>query len=152
MIKIIKGDILEASEDVIAHQVNCQGVMGSGVAKQIKEKYPEVYKKYKNYVNNFEFKSLLLGNCQIVETTKEKYIANLFGQFGYGIKEQQTNYKALEESLFSLKVSAKDNHKTLALPFKIGCGRGGGDWDIVYKIIEDVFQDYDVTLYQYDEI
>lgn len=42
MIKHIKGDIFQSSADVILHQVNCQGVMGSGVAKQVREKYPDV--------------------------------------------------------------------------------------------------------------
>lgn len=40
MIKHIKGDIFQSGADVILHQVNCQGVMGSGVAKQVREKYP----------------------------------------------------------------------------------------------------------------
>ena len=31
MIKIIHGDILDATEVFICHQVNCQGVMGEGV-------------------------------------------------------------------------------------------------------------------------
>ncbi|WP_411668007.1 hypothetical protein [Bacillus subtilis] len=39
MIKIIQGDLLEAKENIIAHQVNCKGVMGSGIALQIKKKY-----------------------------------------------------------------------------------------------------------------
>ena len=30
MIKHIKGDILNSNTDMIVHQVNCQGVMGSG--------------------------------------------------------------------------------------------------------------------------
>lgn len=29
-----------------------------------------------------------------------------------------------------------------------GCGIANGDWKIVYKIIEEVFRDYDVTLYK----
>lgn len=35
-----KGDVLEALRkgevDIVIHQTNCQGVMGSGIAKQIK--------------------------------------------------------------------------------------------------------------------
>ena len=150
MIKIVQSNILNAPEDILAHQVNCIGVMGSGLAKQIKIKYPEVFKEYQKYINTYEYKSLVLGNCQIVKATDEKYIANLFGQFGYGRKEQQTNYKALEESLFSLKVMAKDSHKSIAIPYGIGCGLGGGDWNIVYGIIEEVFGDYDVTIYKLD--
>ncbi|WP_396136111.1 hypothetical protein [Brevibacillus brevis] len=32
-VKIVNGDLLQATEDIIGHQVNCQCVMGSGVAK-----------------------------------------------------------------------------------------------------------------------
>ena len=47
MIKHIKRDIFKSGADLICHQVNCQGVMGSGIAKQVREKYPKVYKEYK---------------------------------------------------------------------------------------------------------
>lgn len=47
MIKTVEGNILDAEEDIICHQVNCKGVMGAGLAKQIKSKYPNVYKDYK---------------------------------------------------------------------------------------------------------
>ena len=32
MIKVVNGSLLDATEDILCHQVNCQGVMGSGVA------------------------------------------------------------------------------------------------------------------------
>ena len=35
MIKTVVGDILDATEDIICHQVNCRGVMGAGVAKTL---------------------------------------------------------------------------------------------------------------------
>ena len=33
MIKIVDGSLLDATEDILCHQVNCQGNMGAGVAK-----------------------------------------------------------------------------------------------------------------------
>ena len=42
------GNLLNAPQKVIAHQVNCQGKMGSGVAKVIRDKYPKVYETYLN--------------------------------------------------------------------------------------------------------
>jgi len=146
MIKMVDDNILQATEDIIAHQVNSMGVMGSGIAKQIKEKYPEVFDQYRKFFINNKFTAL--GKCQIVKTEDNKYIANLFGQYNYGRDKQYTDYKALEEALFSLKVSAKDHKKSVAIPFNIGCGLAGGSWEVVYKIIEEVFQDYDVTLYR----
>ena len=35
MIKTVYGNILDATEDIICHQVNCQGVMGAGVAMDL---------------------------------------------------------------------------------------------------------------------
>lgn len=43
-IEIIEGNILDYKEDIIVQQVNCRGVMGSGLAKQIMNKYPSVSK------------------------------------------------------------------------------------------------------------
>lgn len=148
MIKIVQGNILDAPEDVIAHQTNCMGVMGSGLAKQIREKYPKVFEEYQSYINKYKF--VTLGSFQIINVGNNKYIANLFGQYGYGRNKQYTDYKALEEALFSLKVCCKENNKSVALPYNLGCGLAGGNWDIVYKIIEEVFSDYDVTIYKLD--
>lgn len=38
MINYIDGNMLEFDADILCHQVNCKGVMGGGVAKQIREK------------------------------------------------------------------------------------------------------------------
>ena len=46
MIKVVKGNLLDATEAIIAHQVNCQRKMNSGVAKAIREKYPIVFDIY----------------------------------------------------------------------------------------------------------
>ena len=97
MIKIIDGDILQASEDIICHSCNCQGVMGGGVAKQIKEKYPDIYRQYKKLCDRTESKELL-GSVQLIGCDDGKIIANLFGQYKYGTDKQQTDYKALEEA------------------------------------------------------
>lgn len=49
-------------------------------------------------------------------------------------------------------LEGKDLCRTsVALPYKIGCGRGGADWEMVYKIIEEELKDYDVELWRLDE-
>jgi hypothetical protein len=40
------------------------------------------------------------------------------------------------------------DNDSIALPYNLGCGLASGDWNIVYKIIEEVFNDYDVTIYK----
>ena len=149
MIKHIKCDIFESGAHVICHQVNCQGVMGSGIAKQVRTKYPNVYTEYKKWCDISSPKALL-GKSQFVETV-EKYdtsflgIFNLFGQekFGYDGK-CYTDYNALYKCFTKVKECLPTDRKyTVAIPYLMGCHRGGGDWNIVYKMIEEVFGDSD---------
>ena len=71
MIEIKKGDLLKSNADVIVHQTNCLGIMGSGVAYQIKKKYPQVFQEYykfcKEYYDNNNL-SELLGNVLFVKS------------------------------------------------------------------------------------
>ena len=46
---IIDDNIFNCTENISVHQTNCQGVMGHGIALQIKNKYPEVFNAYYHY-------------------------------------------------------------------------------------------------------
>lgn len=144
MIKIVNKNIVKAEESVIAHQVNCKGVMGSGVARAICNKFPEVYDEYRKFLSNTND---VLGCVQYVVIPREKkIIANLFAQDNYGYDKQYTDYDALESCFLNLA------HKSLvpiAMPYKIGCGRGGGDWDnVVFPMIDKIFTGRTVVLYK----
>ena len=141
--------VFDTEAEVVAHQVNCLGVMGSGVAKQVKELFPEVYTSYRNHCI-IEDKSVLLGCCLMVKTTKTspQYIANIFGQFGYGSDgRRRTDYQAVETSLRYLRshMKMRDLH-TVAIPYKMSCDRGGGDWNIVKELINQNLNDIDVII------
>ena len=144
MIKHIKCDIFESGADIICHQVNCQGVMGSGIAKQVRERFPEVYKHYVSECKKYSPEEIL-GGTQLIQVNETTHIANLFGQNQYGYDGKvYTCYKALRDAIFETAVWATLNEKkTIAFPYKIGCARGGGDWNVVYKMIEEVFADSD---------
>lgn len=142
------GNIVDSEAKLIAHQVNSIGVMNSGVAKDIKEKWPEVFNQYKKVVDSAMDKSKLLGTCQVCMTEDGKYIANLFGQedFGYDGK-RYTSYDALYEAMVSLADFCKENNiKWISIPRFIGCGRGGGSTRIVSSIIEEAFRDCHIML------
>ncbi|MNI53229.1 Macro domain protein [compost metagenome] len=121
--------------------------MGSGVAKVLKEKYPIVYTSYMDFCKN-KTPDELLGQLQLV-LTGDKVVANIFGQLMYGrSKTVYTQYEALKKGLSTLKNYAKERDLSVALPYNIGCGLANGSWEIVEKIIEEVFRDYEVTLYK----
>jgi hypothetical protein len=98
MIYNIVGDLLKQDKvDIICHQTNCKGVMGAGIAFQIKRTYPEVFKKYKEFCDEYE--NILLGRTLFVNCNDGKVVANLFGQDGYGRGFCQTDYVALEKAI-----------------------------------------------------
>ena len=150
MIKHIKGDIFESGADVILHQVNCQGVMGSGVAKQVREKYPSVYKSYKEFCDRYE-PGDLLGVALPGQADESTIIINIFAQDKFGYDGRcYTDYGALRRGLETVRDCMIDKGDKIAIPYLMGCHRGGGDWAVVSKMIEEVFTDFDVTLYEYN--
>lgn len=156
MIHHVQCDLLNATTDIIAHQVNCMGVMGSGVAAQIRERFPEVYVRYRN-VCRYSEPDVLLGMAQYVaipgssDETRPHGVVNLFSQKTYGRYVVQTNYRAFRESLRVMKnIMYHRGYQSVALPYRIGCVRGGGDWNRVLRIIEKELSDYEVFLCEKD--
>lgn len=141
------GSIFDAGAQVVAHQVNCRGVMGSGVAAQVARLYPNVYEAYKNFCKIVPDDELL-GKCLLVrDMDSSVYIANLFGQYDFGRSRRHTNYSALARALHFLAEHMRSNDLTqVAIPYKLGCDRGGGDWDVVYRLIEDELADFIVLI------
>ena len=143
------GNLLDAQTDVIAHQVNCQGVMGSGVAKQIRDKWPRAYDNYVSYCYDYiTCTHELLGECQLVQVNDNQHVANLFGQNYYGRDgKRYTSYDGIYDALASLAVQMMSaGMKSLALPYNMSSCLGGADWNVVLTMIESVFKNTDVTI------
>ena len=161
MIRHIKCNIFESGADIICHQVNCQGVMGSGLAKQVREKYPKVYEEYLKWCREKSPKELL-GKTQLVTlrhpwednpNNEPMGIINIFGQLNYGYSGNcYTDYDALKHSFKIIHdfVHLDNTQPVLAFPYKLGCVRGGGQWEIVYQMIEETFKDCVVLICEYN--
>lgn len=159
MIQIVEGDLLQSNVPVIGHQVNCLGIMGAGIAKQIKAKWFTVFSEYTRFCNKFVSDKELLGKCQFVkvDNSQIEYVANLFGEYSFAEAvapfegNRHTDYEALRESLISFKNQILEHgYTTAGIPYKLGCGLAGGDWDgVVLPIIKDIFTDKAVTLFIY---
>lgn len=140
-IKIIEGNVLDKhyleisnTKEVILQQVNCKGVIGKGLAKQIKEDISdEDFNKYKLLCKTHGNK--LLSKILVMQSKKyrnRKYIY-IFAQDDYGYGKCFTDYKALEQALTKISTLKKD--VVIAIPYNLGCELAGGDWNVVYKLI-----------------
>ena len=156
MLHYVKDDITQSNCDIICHQVNCQGKMNSGVAKAIRKKWPVVYETYKIWCNkSIGITSNLLGMYQAIQVNDnpKQYVVNLFSQQYYGYDGTRfTNYEAFYNAINNLNNSLINMpDKTIAFPYKIGCVRGGANWNIIRTMIEEVFQDREIYFYNLTE-
>jgi len=46
-LEIIQGSLFHSNCQTLVNTVNCQGVMGAGIAKEFKKRYPEMFTSYK---------------------------------------------------------------------------------------------------------
>lgn len=69
-------DHVREHNTLLVHACNCQGMWGSGVAKQFAEKYPEDYQQYKQFCKDY----YPLKHCFITRNN----IGCLFTSDGYG--------------------------------------------------------------------
>lgn len=153
MINYVTGDIFDyvKENDIVLHQVNCQGIMGGGIALQIKNMFPNVYETYKAYCEHMNKECL--GDMVDVKTNKGGInftIGNCFGQDKYGGNTRQTDYDALHDSFVQVKWNS-DLYNRILIPYGIGCGLAGGDWNVVSNIIEGVFKDCNVLIVKYNK-
>lgn len=154
----IKGNLLDFPEGIncMFHQANTENIMGAGIAKQIKERYPDAYEADTNFYIPVGAGRLGVYTFARVdkEEQAERRIYNLYGQrLGansvFGIP---TDYFALRDAL-NLALHETINFFPIkgqmicGFPKFMSSGLGGGDWKIVEKIIEEMLDRYSVRGY-----
>ena len=147
MVVIKKGDLFDATENIICHQVNCFGGAG-GLAFDMFERYPEAADEYYKSIDTYRGATNtidLLGKAQIVKCSDGRYVANVFGQYYPGMDYRP---EMLSVALSIVAEFAKDNKLTVAVPYKLSCGICGGDWDEVSRIIEEEFNGVECVIYK----
>ena len=148
--------------NAIAHSCNCRMIMGGGIAKQIKNRYPQAYQADVNYISNeYDDNGQYihpLGNFSKAEVSSKflpnesGWIYNMYTQAGIGDGSRQVHYEKFWQALTNVKEDLESTewgniHPTLGLPHGVSCGLAGGNWGIIKAMIEDVFSDSSVRCY-----
>jgi O-acetyl-ADP-ribose deacetylase (regulator of RNase III) len=92
LIMIVKIDcsVFDSPSQAIIHQANCFNTMGSGIACQIRQRYPEAYEADCKTISGDRSK---LGKFSWVKTNDGKYhIYNCYSQYQYGRDQRQTSH------------------------------------------------------------
>lgn len=126
-------DLFSLDVDAFAHGVNCQGVMGSGVALQMRHKYAGLFAAYQDYIKDCKKNNLPVLGSVFAYWDMEVGIYNLFTQDKYG-RDPEVQYATLDacNSAFTqMFINAQsDGISTIGMP-QIGAGYGNLKWDNV---------------------
>lgn len=160
-IQFTKGDLFKSGCDFLINTVNCVGIMGKGVALQFKNKYPELFKQYKNDCANkayfpgqviqYDFKSGHLVDAKIDKpdvrivcfATKKDW------RNPSQVEWIETGLKILRSDLDDFLLHNPLDEWSIAVP-PLGCGNGGLNWQDVKPLIEKYLGDLDMKVMVYE--
>lgn len=134
------GNLLDTDIKHILHGCNARGVMGSGVAKLIRQKWPKAYEDYAVVYNSV---GLQLGSYITSTQPDGKIVINGITQETYGKTGVHISYWAIANIIRNLN---SDGIKYIAMP-QIGAGLGGGDWRVIEAIIENESKRFQPVVY-----
>lgn len=149
MIHEVNGDILLSSAKVIVQGVAPNDDFMHGLALQLRERLPAMYKDFRHYCHTKHPKS---GSLWSWMSADGRIIANLFTQdaaYEHGSKPGHAKISHVNHALHALRNFAqKENIPSLALP-RLACGTNGLDWDEVWPLIKNQLGELDIPVYIY---
>jgi O-acetyl-ADP-ribose deacetylase (regulator of RNase III) len=143
-INFVSGDILDFS----AHRdtsctvipVNCEGVMGKGLALQFKNKYPDLFAEYKNHCDS--------GDLRIGTVTTSVVNGAWYYYFPTkNIYKESSNIDYIAQGLAAMALKSYILGP-IAFP-KLGCGLGGLQWEHVLPVMLFYLDKMHATSYIY---
>lgn len=149
----VEGDLFDPKWGFggIGHGVNLKGVMGAGIAKTVREKYPEVYEGYLLDLEGdpaFGIEPMRLGDSFPHIVDSGLVVFNMATQDEPG---PNANYHAIFCALSELiQLAELLGVEHIGLP-QIGAGIGGLEWRLVEPLIEihEKKFDGDITVVYY---
>lgn len=136
------GDILDAKNrgTYIAHCISGDFTLGAGLARQVDNRYDMRAKLWDNFTepeenDNYVGKALLVDN-----------VFNLVTKAVYTDKARKKN---LRKALVDMYKQCQTLGVTEVAVPKLGCGHDHMNWDKVYQILSEIFDESDIKLIIY---
>lgn len=145
-LSIIKGSIWTTKHKVLVNTVNCEGVMGAGIALEAGLRYPEMYTRYKKICKDGKFG---IGNLWIYRDSTPYWIMNFPTKNSWKLPSK---IEYLELGLKKFVESYKaQGIESIAFPL-LGASNGGLDEKVVLELMTQYLDNIDipVEIYLYD--
>ena len=148
-LEITQGDIFRSDMQTFAITVNCVGIMGKGIALEMKKKCNPAYENYRNLCENGGMKmgepvvyadQEVLGDKQMLFFPTKFHWRNKSNLF-----EIKNGLKYFAEHYDELGV------ESIAFP-ALGCSNGGLNWNDVKPVMCEYLEDLDIEIEIYEPV
>ena len=158
MLHQISGDLTTLTgRFVIVQQVNCQNVMGAGLAKALMTRWPQVASEYHAFCVKHTPQTLLgrtpqalLGHIQTTIVGHDQFVCNVFGQLRYGRHGHFTNERALLSACEIIIAHASRAQLPFFVPANLGSGLAGGNREQIQAGLAQLTDRYSADVYLVD--
>lgn len=146
MLTYVYGDLVNAAlqgkVDIMVHGCNCFCTMGSGIARDVREKIPEAYKVDCMTKNGDRSKLGYLTSCQIESASgKDVVIINAYTQYTFWDQTDMFSIDALRDCFTIIKnrhgTDGSNEKKIIGIPL-IGAGLARGNWNQISSVLEEL--------------
>lgn len=150
--KTVKGDLIKKALrnefDLIIHGCNCFCTMGAGIAKAIKQEFPEAYKADLATVKGDKSKLGSISSADITVNGKNLKVVNAYTQYDWRGSGVKADYEAIRSAFRTIR--EEFSGLSMAYP-AIGAGLAGGNWEIISQIINEELAGEDHTLVVFEK-
>lgn len=149
MIRQLSGDILYSGAKAIAQSVAPNDDFLHGLALQLRERMPALYKEFRHHCQTKHPKS---GGLWDWMSPDGRHIISLFTRdaaYDLGSKPGEAHLSHVNHALHALRTFLqKEKVASVALP-RLACGQTGLDWHEVLPLIEHHLGDLAIPVYVY---
>lgn len=137
-IRQVNGDLFDTEAEALVNPVNCVGIMGAGVAAQMRARYPAMYRRYLEHCGLHRLWPgmawVWFGPPAIIcLATKDHY-------------RNPSRYEWIDAAAGRLRrIADSGRFSSIATP-RLGCGNGGLAWDRVERILQKHLADSAVEI------
>jgi O-acetyl-ADP-ribose deacetylase (regulator of RNase III) len=142
------GNIFNTECQTIVNTVNCEGVMGAGIAYECRLRYPEMYTEYVNLCNE---NKMCIGKLWLYNKSPEKWILNFPTKIRW---RDDSKREYLEKGLQKFLDTYKQKGITsIAFPL-LGASKGGlpeqESLSIMHSYLSRCDYDIDIEIWHFD--
>ncbi len=143
MIRYVRGDLFDSKAQTLVNPVNCRGVMGKGLAKLFKDRWPLMFRQYQEACKKREVRP----GSPLLFKDEDRQILSVPTKDDW---KKPSTLEMVEAGLKAIREGYRDwGITSIAMP-ALGCGLGGLEWSKVRPLIETYLSDLSIEIEVYE--